>query len=417
MAYYSINRPSSHKLIKTLFLIFFMATILVFFLLFTLKVNITAEASSGEIVAGNTPVKYLAPMECQIEKVLVKEGTQVKIGDTLVILSNRKLDEDIQNTESSLNAVTTNLNFYKRQLNNLQQKISKEKQAQGFVDEQFKTKDSGQQLELENIQNQFRVLQDKFEVSKKNLAQNAELLEKGGISKREYENQYQAYLDEVNKINQAKNELNTRLSAKNEAKSTMELKINDRNINVLNLESEFINQQNVLQKELLQKEQLKATLQTLREQKNQLVIIADKLGYVVDLFNSNNEVNFLQKNTKILYLSPNTGQQFYAKLAIKESEIRNIKPGLPVHIKLKAYNHYQFGIIKGEIQHVDKKYPNNKSEPDNSKDQFYVIATIPEQEAQKIKLKNGFKISGEIILEEVTLSKFILNSLFRKINN
>lgn len=320
MAYYSTKRPSSYKLIKILFLIFLGATLLTAFLFFTLKINITAEASNGEIVAGNTPVKYLAPMESQIKNVRVNEGTQVKIGDTLVILSNRKLEEDIQNTQSSFDAITTNLNFYQKQLNNLKQKISKEKQAQGLVDQQFKNKDTGQQKELENIQNQFSVLQDKFEVSKQKLAQNAELLEKGGISKREYENQYQEYLDEVNALNQAKNQLNTRLAAKSEAKSQMGLKLNDRNINVLNLESDFINQQNVLQQELLKKDQLKATLQTLKEKQEQLTIIADKQGYVVDLFNTNNEVNFLQKNEKILYLSPNTGQQFYAKLAIKESE-------------------------------------------------------------------------------------------------
>ncbi len=414
MAYYSTKRPSSYKLIKILFLIFLGATLLTAFLFFTLKINITAEASNGEIVAGNSPVKYLAPMESQIKNVLVNEGTQVKVGDTLVILSNRKLDEDIQNTQSSFDAISTNLDFYQKQLNNLKQKISKEKQAQGLVDEQFKNKDTGQQKELENIQNQFNVLQDKFEVSKQKLAQNAELLEKGGISKREYENQYQEYLDEVNALNQAKNQLNTQLAAKSEAKSQMGLKLNDRNINVLNLESDFINQQNVLQQELLKKDQLKATLQTLKEKQEQLTIIADKQGYVVDLFNTNNDVNFLQKNEKILYLSPNTGQQFYAKLAIKESEIKNIIPGLPVHIKLKAYNHYQYGILKGKVQHVDKKFP-SKSDSD-SKDQFYVIASIPREEAQKIQLKNGFKVSGEIILQEVTLSRYILNSLFRKVN-
>jgi|GEM_PF-4729635 len=416
MAYYSTKTPSSHKLIKILFLIFFVSSLVTAVLFFTLKVNISAEASSGEIIAGNTPVKYLAPMESQIEAVRVNEGTQVQIGDTLVLLSNRKLEEDIQNTQSSLNAITANLNSYKQQLANLKQKISKEKQAQGLVDKQFKTKDTGQQQEVENIQNQFSVLQDKFEVSKQKLAQNAELLEKGAISKRQYENQYQSYLDEVNALNQAKNDLNTRLSTKNESQSLLELKINDRNINVLNLESDFINQQNVLQQELLKRDQLKATLQTLKEQKEQLVIIADKQGFVVDLFNANNQVNFLQKNEKILYLSPNTGQQFYAKLAIKESEIKNIIPGLPVHIKLKAYNHYQYGILKGKVQHIDKKNP-SKSGSDSSKDQFYVIATISEEEALKIKLKNGFKVSGEIILQEVTLSRYVLNSLFKKVNS
>jgi len=414
MAYYSTKTPSSHKLIKALALILFTIFIVTAFLFFTLKVNITADSSNGEIVAGNTPVKYLAPMESQIKKVLVNEGAHVKAGDTLVVLSNRKLDEEILNTQSNLNAATTNTQFYKQQLNNLRQKISKEKQAQNIDNKQFKTKDTGQQQELENIKKQYKILEDKFEMSKLKLQRSKELLDKGGISQREYDDLYQAYLDEMNTLNQAKNKLNIRLTQKNDTRSLLDQKTNDRSISILNLESELLNQQNGLQQELAKRDQLQATLKTLQNQKNQLFIIANKQGYVVDLFNSNNEVNFLQKNEKILYVSPKTGQRYYAKLAIKENEIKNIKSGLPVHIKLKAYNHYQYGIIKGEVQHVDKQYSNDK---ESSSEKFYVIANISEEEAQKMELKSGFKISGEIILEEVSLSKYVLNSLFKKINS
>lgn len=418
MAYYSTKTPSSYKLIKTLFFIILTITFVALFLFFTLKVNITAKASSGEIVAGNTPVKYLSPIECQIKKLLVKEGSPVKMGDTLVILSNRKLDEEIQNTTSSLNAISTNLSFHQRQLNNLKQKISKQKQAQSLVDQQFKSKDSGHQQELANSQDQFKILQDKLEISKQKIQQNAELLEKGGISQRQYDNLYQDYLDEVNSINQAKNQLNTRLTAKNDSKSVLQQKKNERNINILNLESDYLNQQNMLQQERVKKDQLTASLQTLEDQKRQLYIIATKQGFVVDLYNMSNEVNFLQKNEKILYISPDASQTYYAKLAVKESDIKNIRAGLPVHIKLKAYNHYQYGIIKGEVQHIDKKNTqDSKGGSSGSSDQFYIFANISEEEAQKIELKNGFKISGEIILEEVTLSRYVLNSLFRKMNS
>lgn len=416
MDHYLTQTPSINKLIKGIFYILFTATILGIYFFFTLKINNTAEASSGFIVSENVSMKYLTPTECQIQKVFIKEGDLVKAGDTLVILKNNKVIEDIAKTETSLRAAKRKMGFHQKQLNNLKRKIEKQIHARSIVSDQYINKNKGNENEVINIKNQYNILEDKLKVSNARLARSQELFEKGGISKREYDKIYQDHMDEVSSLNQKKSELTAKFLGKGDIETELAQSTNDLNIDILNLESEQLEQQNAIQQELLTSKQLMATLTALRKDLDQLIIIADKEGYVVNLYNAENELNRLPKNETILFITPTTTDNYYAKLSISENEIKDILPGMPVHIKLKAYNHYQFGVIHGEVIQVHKEIANKKatqSSMPGTSETFYVLVDIPKDDKTNIILKNGYKISGEIILSEVKLSQFVYNSMFK----
>src|SRR4051794_22072374 len=67
-------------------LLFIVGSIII--LVFVLKINETVTISEGQIVAANPQADYKAPFDAQIEKVYVKEGQAVKVGDTLLTMRN-----------------------------------------------------------------------------------------------------------------------------------------------------------------------------------------------------------------------------------------------------------------------------------------------------------------------------------------
>ena len=412
MELFTTKTPSSHKLIKGLFFIFLTAFLAGLTLFFTMKINLTANAPAGEIVSEEVAIQYLAPFECEVEKVLVKEGDFVNAGDTLLILSNEKMQSDLLKNQNSLDAAHRNIEIYEKQIENFEKTMTEQKKELGIIKKEHRNKKKGKKYEVRKIKEQLEVLENKKTISKNRIQQDYQLLKKGAISKKQYDRRYKTYLDEVDKLNQLKNDLRVQSASDDNLGTRYAEKLNKYNQNTLQLESDFLTQQKTLEQEKDKKEQLESKIETIQNQLGKLVIIAEKEGYVVNLFNQEKDLNIVGKKTSLLYLSPNAGQNFYAKLLVNEDEVKDIHPGQTVHIKIKAYNHYQYGILKGKVKHVDRQIIDKKKNP-TQKENFYAIVDIPAEETQKMDLKNGYKVDGEIVLNEVRLYQFVFSSMFR----
>ena len=134
-------------------------------------------------------------------------------------------------------------------------------------------------------------------------------------------------------------------------------------------------------------------------------------GHITELFTNKEKTTFVTQKQLLFILNPLKEQEFYAKIKLKEEEIKDIHPGQLVHMKLTAFNHYKYGVLKGNVVHINKMMENEKVEPE-LQGGFYAIVDIPESEAQKMNLKSGFKVKADIILEKVRLYQFIFESMF-----
>ncbi len=138
-----------------------------------------------------------------------------------------------------------------------------------------------------------------------------------------------------------------------------------------------------------------------------LVLIADMNGHVSRLFNTQREVHFVNKGASLLTLRPDAEESFYAKVTIPQASVSRVDTGQEVHLKLKAYNHYQYGILKGRVEHVSRQ---------DTSDNFYVLANITTLNPS-IEMKSGYQVQGDVVLRKVRLYRFIVNRLFKKMAN
>jgi len=404
MDIYSSKTPNPYKLIKGGFIMLAIATLLGVVLFFTLSLYETAQASNGEIIAQNAAVQYLAPYEAEVLKVAVHNGAKVQKGDTLIVLYNEQVLAAYEETINSQALAAENITIYDKQLNNLKRKISRQKKEISLLKQNLKSKKKGKSHEVESLQRQLAVLEKKMRVSNVRIKNDDLLLKKGAMSQREYDSKYKTYLDEVNNLNEVKNKLYQEQNLTENIDGTYQEGYNKNQLTILNQEQDYLELEKRRSEEIALQKQLEAKVKSQQKEVDKLTIIADMDGYTNNIFNTKKEVNFVAKSLPLLHLSPLSEEKFYATLQVNEQEIKDVQIGQPVHMKVTAYNHYQHGVLKGKVSSIDKTDLNI----------FYVLADISEQEAAKMKLKSGYKVKGEVILNELKLYQYVFNSMFKK---
>jgi multidrug resistance efflux pump len=95
----------------------------------------------------------------------------------------------------------------------------------------------------------------------------------------------------------------------------------------------------------------------------------------------------------------------YAKLPIKQEDIKEVRTGQPVYLKLNAYYYYIFGVLKGKVKQILPSSENNE---------FFITVEIVSQK-DEVSLRPGYKVRGEIVVGELKLYKFLLKKTFKKL--
>jgi multidrug resistance efflux pump len=137
-----------------------------------------------------------------------------------------------------------------------------------------------------------------------------------------------------------------------------------------------------------------------------LVIITPMDGTVSNLYNTRQNLELIAKGELLAIVAP-AKETFYAKVNLDERDLIYVKEGQAINLKLDAYNYYQYGPIKGEVTYVS---------PSDVNMTFYCLARI-KQYNSNIRLKAGYKLKGEVIIERMQLYQYIMKKLFNKIGN
>src|SRR6478752_2752307 len=92
--------------IRLFFRILVAFTGLVILCLVFLEINDSVVFQNGEIMAENPQIDVKAPFEAIPDSVFVKEGQNVRAGDTLIVLLNEQLRRDYNGTENMVRALS-----------------------------------------------------------------------------------------------------------------------------------------------------------------------------------------------------------------------------------------------------------------------------------------------------------------------
>ena len=418
MEFYSKKQPDHFQLIKGIFCLIFGSALLGIILLFTLSINRKASVSDGQIIAQNAPIKYLAPSEGMISRINVKEGDRVMAGDILIVMANPQMEQRLIKKKREFEATKSNLKYHQEVLINLEKKIVRQRKQLDLLNTKFNHKKADNLEEVENLDVQLANHNERMKLTEKNIKSLKKLYEDGGISGNEYEKQYKSYLNEKNRLISFGHRLHHKEHENENLSVELEQNVNKMRMTLIKSESDQLKMEKDVIDDQRKIDQLKDEIYAAELAVESLTLRATIDGIITDLFTTKLKTTSITKDQMLCVLNPTTEKEFFAKVKVKEEEIKDIIPGQKVHLRLPAFNHYQYGVLKGEVQHVNKEVIKEeekvKTDDTETTGSFYALVSISDDEASKFNIKSGFKVSGDIILNRVKLYRFIFESMFMK---
>jgi multidrug resistance efflux pump len=353
-------------------------------------------------VATSPQSDFKAPFEAQILKINVREGQPVRAGDTLLVMRNLDFLEQQAKTATEIEYLQKKI----QSLTVLQEAVQKKKAA---LDQTGAIRARRYQLDINRLVNDVKTLDQQYKYQRQRLSSAQEkyagdsiLYRKDMLSRYEYNNTKDANLALKENLNTLKNERNKQLAEKSLAYNNFTSEQTTLLLSKLQLEE---NAQELLQAKNENENLLLQARETLRKIDTELkkqYVIASNAGIVNFLFNTKQASNLIPKGDLLLSVAPNTAA-YYAKVIVPEKEMPYVKAGMAARLKLDAYHHLEHGALVGKVLYIAER---------REKEQFYALVDLPRN--SRYKLKSGYKINGEIVIQRLPIYRYFIKKLFKR---
>ncbi len=386
-----------------LFLIIIAAMIATtFFISYTDVVNANATFTSL-----NAPKDVKARVEGKLVKLLVAEGKLVNENDIIGFLESRAahneviaLSEVINNAQNNINAnEISGLYASYKNLGEVQQPYQvfmqafntyKQYLSSGFYNRKknMLQQDYGFLQRLHsNLEEQKKMQQEDVGLASKNFDANKLLSNDKVIADVEFRNERSKYISKAMSIPQINASLINNENSKHEKEKE-----------IAQLENDIAQQKNIFVQAL---NSLKAQLDDWKSKFLLTAPVAGKVSFA-EFLEENNQIKVGQT---ICFVNPEN-TQYYARVFIPQTNFGKIKTGEEVLLKLNAYPHREFGIVKAKIDFVS-------SIPRDSG--FVAKVVLPKGLVTTYKkhlhYTEGLTAQAEIITQDLQLSDRLFNEL------
>ncbi|HEX9979888.1 MAG TPA: HlyD family efflux transporter periplasmic adaptor subunit [Flavobacterium sp.] len=401
--YYNTKAINFIKILNRILVAFL---VIVVVLVFALSINDTVSFKEGQIMSDTPQLKINAPNEVRIVKILVKEGEEVKKGDTLFVLENKRTRSDYDILVADVAGMENKIQIIKKLIDNTVDRRRSLKQLLRIQSNIYKTDRNKAAQEIKWLTDkinlstqQTTILTDKFKTD-------SILYSKGAISRYELtESKNRDLTDRKSQV-----DVKTTHSVKNydyqNLTNNYKMTKNDLRRTIIDVENEIANYEREILELETQIKDGKYNLNYMADELGKLVISSPMNGTVSNLFNAKQNQEIVNKGELLTIIAPSR-ESFYAKVILDEQDLAYVEKGQDINLKLDAYNYYRYGAIKGKISYVS---------PSDVNLTFYCLAKI-EKYNPNINLKAGYKLKGEVIVEKMQLYQYIMKKLFNKIDN
>jgi multidrug resistance efflux pump len=405
MENFSYYNTSSINFIKILnrFLVVFVGIALV--LVVVLSLNDTVKFKDGHIYSDTPQFKINSPDEVRVIKVAVKEGQEVRKGDTLFVLENKK-------TASDFNVLTTDVASMQQKIEIIRKLIANTQQRKQALNQLLQIQSTIYNTDRKKTEQDLRLLSNKINLAAQQNSiwsdkykTDSLLYAKGAISKYELTDTKNRSLDDK----KTQVDMKSISSIKNYDYENL---TNNFNRTKNDLKRNIIEVDNTIEGYKRDIEELQAkikdgthTLTYVQDELHKLVVVSPFDGTVSNLYNAQQNIEIIPKGELLTIIAPKK-EQFYAKVVLDEVDLAYVKKGQEINLKLDAFNYYRYGAIKGKITYVS---------PSDVNKTFYCLATIYKYNPN-IVLKAGFSLKGEVIIERMRLYDYIFKKLFNKMD-
>lgn len=395
----------AQKLVMLLFRILICFLLLCLILLFTIRINDSILFRKGEIISRNPQLDLKAVFEGQLEKIYVQEGQKVNPGDTLMIVYNDRSTREyaIQKAQKD---------YLEKKLVSMQLlagSLGRKRNEIGVENRLNSTKKgidaSAVANNIVSLTAQYKLQQERLEAALERSKADSILYKKDMLSRMEYNAGRETTNNILTQLNEIKSEIKKQ-QVQQDA-DVNEFAAKQHRLALTNIELEE-NHQSLTQSEIDVQNELAKTnenIKLLSRELSRQYLTATISGTVNFIYNAKQSSNLINKNDLLLSISPDRNN-FYAKIVLPENNIQYIKPGMSANLEVDAYDHLEYGIIKGDVSYISPRKEN---------DRFYALVNLAN--TNHFQLKSGYTISGKIITGRVILFRYLIKKLFKEFDS
>lgn len=397
---------SAINFIKILYRIFVAFLLIILILIFTLEMNDAVKFKEGQIYSDTPQLKINAPNEVKVLKVLVKEGQEVKKGDTLFVLENKKTKSEYDVANMDVEMMDNKIVIINKLIASTKERKNSLNQLLGIQSNIYRTDRKKAENEIKSLNNKINLSSQQTNILTDKYKTDSLLYAKGAISKYELTETKSRNLDDK----KGQVDITSSYSLKNydfeNLANNYQKTNNDLKRAIIDIDNQIQNyERDILELRALIADR-KYNLTYFEDELQKLNIVSPINGTISNLFNAKQNLEIINKGEILTIIAPKK-ENFYAKIILNEKDMAYIKKGQEINLKLDAYNYYKYGAIKGKITYVS---------PSDVDQTFYCLADMQKYNSN-IRLKAGYILKGEVIIEKMRLFRYILKKLFNKIDD
>lgn len=348
------------------------------------------------------PFTIRAQRDAQISRLAISEGEAVVYGQELLLLNKEPLVIELEKLKNSYNNLQKKLIFEEEKIDILLSRLELNKQHSKTIADRF-------EIKKKHIKNKKKLVA-KTQHYSDSINNNA----KGLIT--QLDNNKTEYISKVSELDiraKAQNVIESNSSmAKEKAQimheddlvylefqqGTYELKTTNRNI-----EYEI----NQARQEVLALnstiEAIDSEIQKLNVSIKHAKIVAPLDGIVVTIGSNVLASDSVANNDTLVTLVPKNSS-LLGILELSDEQYRQIKIGQRVNLEFFAWNHYKYGVLKGEVKNISvgkKIHPITK--------RYSHFAEVSVEDNSNVEV--GYSFKAKILWEKIVLYKYILKKL------
>ncbi|WP_018612567.1 HlyD family secretion protein [Segetibacter koreensis] len=372
-------------------------------LVFVLYINETVTVSTGEIVSSNPQADYKAPFEAQVIKIFVKEGKQVKAGDTLLVMQNLDYLEQHATKKTEIIFLEKKIKSIAVLQDALQRKKVMIDRTGNIAARKYQLDINSLVNDMQNLDQQYASQKERLSLANEKYIGDSILYKKDMLSKYEFNTTKEANSTLKESFSNIQNQRIKQASEKNLVYNNFTKEQNSLQLEKVQLDENaqaLIQAKNEYESQLIQAKEMLHKIETELNEQN---VIAKNAGIVNFVYNTKQSSNVINKGDLLISIAPYT-IAYYAKVIIPEKDMPYVKAGLPAHLRLDAYQHFEHGPIDGKVSYVAERKENDK---------FYALVEL--SEINRFQLKSGYSVYGEIVVARLPLYRYFIKKLFKRV--
>ena len=308
--FYNTKSINFIKILNKILIAFLIISII---LIFALNINDTVSFKEGQIFSDTPQLKINAPNEVRVLKVLVKEGQEVKKGDTLFVLENKKTKSDYDVLNTDVAAMEHKIDIINKLIENTLDRKKSLIQLLNIQSKIYSTDRKKTALEISSLNNKINLSSQQTSILTDKFKTDSILYAKGAISRYEMTDTKNRNLDDKKVQVDIKSNYNVKNYDFENLHNNYRRTKNDLKRSIIDVDNEIQNyRRDVLELQTMIKDG-KYNLTYIGDELKKLIIISPIHGTISNLFNAKQNVEIANKNDLLTIIAPSK-ENFYAKV-------------------------------------------------------------------------------------------------------